>query len=421
MDKIAIPYGNQQLHTRIPDGVRHRIVLPVEAPALPDAVTGVENALDAPLGDISFDDFSQAERVVIVVSDKTRPVPNHILLPPLLTRLHTLELSAEQITFLIATGMHPPMTPDEFTKILPADIVARYPIVSHDAEDEANLVHLGTTSYDGPIKINRHYVEADVRIVTGNIEPHQLAGFSGTFKSVVIGLGCVPFINNNHGMMGEQQVRLVQYHGNPIRDEIDEAGRAVGIDLALNSLLNGRGEVVRVLAGTPERVQQRGVELSRQIHIVDVPEKADVVISSPGGYPKDINMYQAQKGLAHAATVVKPGGTVILVAECSEGSGSSHFEEWMDAASSAAEVRQRFHSEGFQVGYHKAFQITRDMATTDVILVSSLPDELVRNWFFTPAPSLEVALSMALEKHGPDPTLLTMPKAASTVVGLANE
>jgi nickel-dependent lactate racemase len=353
--------------------------------------------------------------LVIVVSDKTRPVPNDTILPPLLERLERLGVRASDITFLVATGAHEPMRPDEFGRILPSEIVERYQVVGHDATAEGDLQKVGITSRGTPLWINKRFLEAETRIVTGSIEPHQFVGFTGGAKSAVIGLAGIATIQANHSMMNHPAARLGIYDGNPVREDIDEGGKLVGIDFAVNTVLNNEGGIVRAFAGTADAVQRSGVALSSAITQVEISERADVVIASPGGYPKDINLYQAQKALAHASQIAKEGGTIIVVAECIEGAGNDLYENWMEAASGLDDIFERFQREGFILGAHKAFLWARDMAKTEVYLVSSLNPSLVRKLFLKPATSINEALDSALEGHGPAARVAVMPKAASTI------
>jgi len=367
-----------------------------------------------PVDNVDMAHWRNARRIVIVVNDKTRPVPHQHLLPPLLRCLSDLGVASEQITFLIATGTHPAMTPDEFIKILPEEIALRHAVVSHDVS-RSPMAPVGVTRRGSPVAVNQLYLDADVRIQVGNIEPHQFVGYSGTVKSVIVGLGSREFINRNHALMSEPDARMGVYEGNPPREDIDEAGDMVGLDFCLNCVMNGHGELVSAFAGSPRAVQQAGVAASRAIHVLSVPRRADIVIASAGGYPKDINIYQAQKGLHHACQAVRPGGWVILAAECREGSGSRSYEEEMAQVSSLDEVMERFRRLGFRVGYHKAFQLARDMLYAKTIWVSALPQELAARLLLPQSPSLEAALAMALRDVGAEASVYAMPKASSTV------
>jgi len=342
-------------------------------------------------------------------------VPHKYLLPPLLEQLEALGLPPDKITLLIATGTHPPMPPEEFEWVLPPEILARYPVICHNAYDQASLVHVGQTERGTPVWINRLYVEADLRIAVGNIEPHQFMGFSGGVKSAVIGLGGQETINRNHALMTDPQARLGEYDDNPARQDVEEMGRIVGIHFALNAILNERKQIVTAIAGAPEAVIRHGIPRVRELYQVSVPEPFDLVIASAGGHPKDINLYQAQKGLAHAALVTKAGGTIILTAACPEGTGSDKYEQWMEGLTSYEAVFERFRREGFRIGPHKAFQIARDAAKVRVLLVSEMEAGFVRSLLLTPVASLDRALSPALAALAPEARIGVMPLANATI------
>jgi nickel-dependent lactate racemase len=337
------------------------------------------------------------------------------LLPPLLRRLEGLGLAPADIQLIIAGGAHPPMARKEFLRVVPAETLARYPVYCHDANDVANLVQLGATSRGTPISVNRRYLETDLRLVVGNIEPHQFQGFSGGVKSAAIGLAGRETIEHNHAMMTEPRAQLGRYHDNPARQDVEEIGHAIGVQMALNAILNGHKQLVHVLAGDPQAVMEAGIPQSRSVCQVAVAAPFDLVIASPGGYPKDIDLYQSQKALAHASLVTRDGGAVILAAACPEGTGSRAYESWMVGVHSCDEVFARFEREGFQVGPHKAYQIARDAARVRVILVSEMAPELVRRLLPTPAESIGEALGLALPDLPAHARVAIMPRASSTI------
>jgi lactate racemase len=413
--EIHLPYGHSFLTASIPDHFGVDIIEAPETPPAADPAGVVRAALENLLGEVSWAEFAGARSVAIAVNDKTRPVPHHQLLPPLLERLSALGIPDSAITFYIAVGTHPPMMPDEFPSILPAEILRRYKVVSHDAEKDDLLVYLGETSRGTPVWTNKNYVQSDLKLVIGNIEPHQFVGFSGGVKSAAVGLSALETINRNHTLMTHPAAQLGEYDTNPARQDIEEIGQKIGVHLALNAVLNQNRQIVHVLAGEPQAVVRRGVALSRQVCQVAVRQKYSLVISSPGGHPKDINVYQSQKGLAHAALITRPGGTVILAAACPEGSGSTHYEEWMPGKHSYAEVLQRFSAEGFRIGPHKAFQIARDASHVRLLFCSEMDEALALRLLLNPAPDLQSAVDLALADLQPGERIGILPHASSTI------
>ena len=313
------------------------------------------------------------------------------------------------------------MLPKEFPAVLPLSVIQRYPVICHNGEDQASLVYRGETARATPVWINRHYAQADLRLVIGNIEPHQFEGFSGGVKSAAIGLAGSETINRNHALMMDPNARLGEYAANPARQDVEEIGRRIGVHLALNAVLNEQKEIVHVLAGDPAAVMQTGISLARQICQVQVDGPYDLIIASPGGHPKDINLYQAQKGLGHASLILRVGGEMILVAACPEGIGSRSYERWMDGVTSYVEVFEKFKREGFRIGPHKAYQIARDSSRAHVQLVSQMPPETVKKLLLTPAATLEEALTLALARLPADARVGVLTLANATIPVLSTQ
>jgi nickel-dependent lactate racemase len=364
---------------------------------------------------VSLAGFRNARSAAIAINDKTRPVPHRHLLPPLLQRLESIGLAPEAIRLIIATGAHAPMLLEEFRHVVPEQILARYPVLCHDADDGRNLLYSGTTSRGTPVWINRQFAAADLRIVVGNIEPHQFQGFSGGAKSAAIGLAGRETVDRNHAMMLDPRARLGRYADNPTRQDVEEIGQRIGVHFALNAVLNGHKEIVHAIAGEPEAVMEAGIPLSREVCQVAVDAPFDLVVASAGGHPKDINLYQAQKALLHAGQVVRDGGTVVLAAGCPEGVGSQSYEEWMEGVNSHQDVFARFEREPFHVGPHKAFLMSRDAARLRVFLVSAMPPDYVHRFLLTPAASIEEALDVALADLPAGARVGIMPRASSTI------
>ncbi|MGD8997539.1 MAG: nickel-dependent lactate racemase [Anaerolineae bacterium] len=415
MSQFCLPYGKGELSFCLPDHLDAEVIVPQHAPPGPDPLGIVRAALDASVGEADLADFRGSGSAAIAINDKTRPVPHQYLLPPLLRRLEDLGVHPEFTQLIIATGAHPPMRPEEYRRVLPPDILARYPVYCHDADERENLLYLGTTSRGTPVWINRRFFEVDVRIVVGNIEPHQFQGYSGGVKSAAIGLAGRDTINHNHAMMTNARAQLGRYADNPARQDVEEIGRKIGVHFALNAILNGEKQIVQAIAGDPRGVMEAGITLSREIHQVAVAAPFDLVIASPGGHPKDINLYQSQKALAHASLVTRGGGTVIVAAACPEGSGCESYEAWMEGVHSYQQVFTRFEREDFRVGPHKAYQIARDAARVRVFLISVMPPDLVRALLLTPMESVQQALAVTLADMGKDVRVGIMPRASVTI------
>ncbi len=420
MTEYHIPYGKNSLSFYLPDDLQVTWIEPPQTPAHPEPLHAVRQALAAPVGALRLADFKGAHQVAIAINDKTRPVPHQHLLPPLLETLEKLGFSPQAIRLVIATGAHPVMPVEEHGKILPAEIYKRYPVICHNAREQENLVYLGQTRRSTPVWINRFYHQADLKIVVGNIEPHQFQGFSGGYKSAAIGLAGLETINSNHAMMQDPDARIGEYWNNPARQDVEEIGEILGVQFALNAILNGKKEIVAALAGDPLSVMQAGIPLSREICQVGAPAPFDLVIASPGGHPKDINIYQSQKGFAHACLVTAPGGTVILAAACGEGSGSRGYEAWMQDKKSYAQILQAFAHEGFRTGPHKGFQIARDASQVNLLWYSDLDHEFAQQLLLNPIEHFQEAISQAVQQLNPGARVGILPRASASIPYILN-
>jgi lactate racemase len=415
MADFSIPYGRTKMTVRLNGAFQTELLAPARVEPIADPTQAVRDALSSPLGGVRLADFAHARSVAIAINDKTRPVPHAILLPPLLQALEEAGIAADAITLVVATGLHAPMPDTEFPQILPSDIVARYRVVSHDATDTGNLVSLGKTRLGTDVQVNRLFAQADLRVVVGNLEPHQFMGFSGGVKTAAIGLGGRDTINQNHALMLDPHSDLARYDDNPARQDVEEAGRMIKVHFALNVVINESKQIVRVLAGEPQAVMREGMPLVLKLYQVRVAQPFDLLIASPGGHPKDINLYQAQKALGHAARVTRQGGTVILVAACPEGTGSASYEKWVTGMASHQAVLERFQREGFRIGPHKAFQIARDAAPRRVLMVTEMAPDFVRRLLLTPYANLDAALATALKGLAPTARIGIMPWANATI------
>ncbi|MFC2025916.1 nickel-dependent lactate racemase [Chloroflexota bacterium] len=415
MSNFSLPYGSGNLEFRLPNKFKSDIITPRAVPGVPDPEVAVKAALKNPLEGINLEGFQGIRSVAIAVNDKTRPVPNHYLLPPILEQLIKMGIKTNGIHIIIATGTHTPMVPEEFDLVLPEEVLSNFCVISHNCDDTELLQYLGTTTRNTPVWANRHFLNADLRIVVGAIEPHQIQGFSGGVKSAAIGLANRQTINHNHAMLFHPDARLGCFAENPARQDVEEIGRMIGVHFALNVILNSGKEIVKVLAGDPQAVMEKGIPMSCEINQIKTNAPYDLVIASPGGYPKDINLYQSQKALAHASMITRPGGTIILAAACPEGSENQTYEAWMEGLSTHEEVIHQFKKQEFVVGPHKAYLIARDARNKQVLLVSEMKPEHVERMLLTPVADLNTAVDVGVKRLNPNSRIAIMPRAVSTI------
>ncbi len=399
-----LPYGKKEVSVNIPAKYSVRILKPDNAPAVPDEINKIERAIKAPIHSKCLSEIARGgKKAVIIVNDITRPTPTDRLVPPLISELKAG--GVEDVTIVFGLGIHRKQTEEE-KRLLLKGLYGRIRSIEHDTDD---CVYLGTTSRFTPVEVFRPVVDADIVICTGSIELHYYAGYSGGAKSILPAISSKRSIDANHSLMLDP-CSCAGRLDSPVREDIEEAGSILGIDFILNVVLNEKKEIVYAVAGDYIEAHKTGAAFLDKLSRIEV-EPADIILVSPGGSPKDINIYQSHKALEHAKNAVKDGGTIILVAECGEGYGNSVFEEWLGFDRDSA--IERFKS-GFVMGGHKAALIAALAKKVDLYLVSSLPDEIVRKAYFIPA-TLEKAVDTALLKHGERAKIIMIPYGGSTL------
>ncbi len=372
----------------------------------------VRAALQSPIGAGPLSTAVRpGKKIAIVVSDISRPVPSAVLLPPVLEELQKAGCRREDITIVFALGSHRRHTPQEQRQLVGEEVFRNYRCVDSDPDD---CVRLGFTENGTPVDVTRSVAEADFRICTGNIEFHYFAGFSGGAKAIMPGVSSREAIQKNHSLMVCDAACAGRLSGNPLREDIEQAGRICGVDYIVNVVLDEHRQIVHAVAGDSVEAHRAGCRYLDRVYRVRIPKRADIVLVSQGGAPKDANLYQVQKALDNAKHAVRPGGTVILIGACPEGLGSKTFERWLleapDAPSLIARVREHF-----ELGGHKAAAIAMVLQSARIDLVSELPEALVRRIFLHPQPSAQQALDEALARYGPGASVLAMPFGGATL------
>lgn len=356
-----------------------------------------------------------AIQVAITVNDKTRPVPNDQLLLPLLQVLNGFRIPEKSIKIFIASGTHTPMRKEEYYLILPKSVYKNFQVLPHNCDDLTNLSYLGVTSRNTSVFVNKKFYESDLKIVIGDIEPHHFAGFSGGVKSAAIGLGGRTTINQNHTLLVNQNSIVGNFYTNPLRQDIEEIGKMIGIDYAINAILDEDKNILRVFCGEPSSVMEQGIVFSKNLNSTPIKDPFDLVIASAGGFPKDINFYQAQKALTHASLFCKKGGMVILVAECIEGIGSEKYLQFMNGMTSHTQVSENFSKTGFQVGPHKAFQVAKISSKVNFKLFSSIPADLLTKLLILPISDLQTELTNCIADLPEDARIAVIPYATARI------
>ncbi len=356
------------------------------------------------------------EKVVIITSDITRPMPSKIVLPVVLDRLRAAGLRMEDVTVVFALGSHRKQTEEEMRYLVGDSVYDTVRCIDSDPDD---FVHMGTTTRGTPVDIFTPVAQADRRICLGNIEFHYFAGYSGGAKAIMPGVSTRAAIQSNHSRMVEESSHAGKISGNSVREDIDEVQSFVPIDFIVNVVLDEKKRIIKCVSGHWKNAHRAGCRFLDTLYKVEIAEKADIVLVSPGGYPKDINLYQAQKALDNAKHAVADGGIIILVASCKEGLGEGVFERWM-TQSESTEFMVKEIKRNFELGGHKAAAIGMVMQKSDVYLVSDLEDDFVRGIFFKPYPTLQDAVIHAFAKKGLDAKVIIMPFGGSTLPAAAD-
>jgi len=386
--KIDLPYGHETVAIEVPSEKLVGTFLPRALSPVSDPAVALREALASPVSSSQLRDLAAgAKSVAIGIEDATRPVPNALLVDAVMVELEAGGISPKQVKVIVATGLHRPMTDKEL-----ADALGRWFGVveheNHDANDPHGLAPIGTTSLGTEISVNRSFMEADFRITTGDVEYHQFCGYGGGAKCVYPGLADAAAIRTNHSRMDLPGTGPGRIDGNPVREEINEVGRMAKIGFNVSVAMDESHRIVAVRAGDPDQSFRQACQFVDEMYVVEVPRRADLVIASPGGHPKDIELYQSQKAIEEETQVVEPGGNVLIVARCDEGSGSRLFEEWMDADYSPEDIIRRIQDE-FVMGGHKAYQIAREIQRAKVYLYSEIPPGRIRSWMMNPVKSTD--------------------------------
>ncbi len=411
--ELKLPYGDGYLPVAVPTERLLGVVLP-KAAANGDRAEQdvVRQALARPLGTPALRTLVRpGQQVAIVVSDGTRPCPTDRLLPPVLEELAAAGVPDADVTVVVALGLHRAQTPAELAALVGPEVQARVQVVNHDVED---VVLLGRTARGTPVELFRPLVEADVRICLGNLEFHYFAGFSGGAKAVLPGCASPSTIAANHGLMTRPGAATGCSAGNPVREDLEEGAAMLGVDFILNAIVDDRHRMVAAFAGHVRDAHRKGCEQVAERGAVPIARCADIVLVSAGGYPLDVNMYQAQKALDNAVHAVREGGVIVWVAECREGLGGDTFASWLQEADSANEVLARIERE-FILGGHKAAAIAAVLKKARVHLVSSLSAEAIGRVGLVPFDDLDQAVAAAREVVGPEARIWVMPYGDSVL------
>jgi len=401
--RIQLDYGEHGLCVTLPDNLDIEVIQAPLRLGLLDDQGAIIEALRKPIG---------------LPSDMTRPMPNSRVLPLLLEEVSHVDRS--QIVLINALGTHQPMTEEELEGMLGREVTRNYRVLQHDPRDKSKLVYLGKSSLGNPIWINTNYMKASVKILTGLIEPHDFAGFSGGPKAVLPGIAGEETILGNHeaSMVGHPKASWGITTGNPVWEEMLEVATRTKPTFLLNICLNSVKEIMRVFGGDVEKAHSAGVEFMKKTAMVQVKNMYDIVIASSAGYPSDLNLYQSVKGMSAAAQIVKKGGSIILAAECRDGIPDyGDFGRILKMAHSPQALLQIINQDDFQIRDQWSAQVQAlAQLKADIYIRSTyLTDEQIRSALLKPCQSIEETLEHLLAVYSQAARIAVLPEGPHTI------
>jgi lactate racemase len=415
--KVSLAYGQGHLPVELPDGLT-TIIEPTHTSGLADERGAVLAALEKPIAARPLREWVQpGSRVCIVFTDITRATPNERLIPWLLDYL--AGVPRENITLLNGVGTHRPNSRAEFEQMLTPAVVQNFQVVNHEAEDPGALVEVGTTRDGTPALLSRRFVEADVRIVTGFIEPHFFAGFSGGPKGIMPGIAGLKTVMSNHGAenLSDPKATFGVTEGNPIWEEMRDIALRAGPSFLLNVALNERRQITGVFAGDLVAAHRAGCGFVKRSAMQACAAPFDMVVTTNSGYPLDQNLYQGVKGMSAGALVLKPGGTLILACECREGvPANGSYDRLLRSAASPAELLTLLAAPGFSQPEQWQVQIQALIQRqARVLLCSSLSDDIVHAAHLTPCRDISAMVRRLVAEHTNGARIAVLPQGPLTI------
>jgi lactate racemase len=413
--RLHLEYGRTGLDVELPDQNVVECLQYKPLDPLPHPETAVRDCLVHPIGAPPLMELARGRRsACVAICDVTRPVPNAVLLPPILETLESAGIPRSEITILVATGMHRPNLGDELRGMVGPWVADNYRIENHHGTERGEHTFLGETARGVPVWIDSRYVQADLKITTGLIEPHFMAGFSGGRKLICPGIAALETVQQWHGpdFLEHANARCGCVEGNPVHEESTAIARMAGCDFIVNVVIDAKRQILHVVAGDMEAAFDEGVRYARLPVTATVPEPVDIVVTTSAGHPLDATYYQSIKGMVGAMAIVKPGGTIILAASLSEGIGSPEFRGLFDTYPTIDGFMEcLLGKQSFVMDQWQLEELAKVLRHAKVKVVSDgLPAETLRRHFVEPAESVESAVADALLEYGPNATIAVIPK-----------
>ncbi|MFW9771555.1 MAG: nickel-dependent lactate racemase [Promethearchaeota archaeon] len=429
MNQIQFDYGTKGLEIHLHLDWNTTIIRAKKQEIFKNPLELIKDWINNPIGTMPLREIlkqkKKIKQVCIVVSDATRPVPSQIILKAIIAELNEYGITDDKILILIATGLHRTSYENEIDRILGDNLKKRVRYVDHNAKDKKILIFLGQTKDDTPIFINKRYLDSDLKILTGYVEPHFFFGFSGGKKSIVPGIAGIETIQANHSPnnIDSQYARFGIYKDNPMAKNSTEIAHLAGVDFMVNVCINENHEITQVAAGDLEEVHKRLVNYQLNYIFEELDNPFDIVICGNGGYPLDLNLYQAVKSMAIGEIAVKEGGTIISVNECIDGIGKGHekFKELLFSNKEPSELYNEILNSDIEILDQWEIQIlARIMMKAEIYVVSTLKETELGNIGLKYAKSVESAIKSSLLKHGKNAKILILPNGPQIIPKLKN-
>lgn len=413
--QVKIDYGRDGLDVQIPDRNLEAVLTLNHARAVGDSGMAVRDALQRPVGCPPLAALARGrESACVVISDITRPVPNRVILPPLLGTLEMCGIPREKITILVATGTHRPCTAAELEEMVGPSLAAAYRIENHDARDPGTHRYLGETPRGVPMWVDTRFLDADLKISVALIEPHFMAGFSGGRKSICPGICSMETVKVWHGprFIGHELSDNGSVDGNPVHEDALYVARKAGLEFICDVTIDASRSITGVYAGNPEAAWLKGVNAVRSVAQAELEQPVDIVVTSTAGYPLDQTFYQAVKGMVGALPALKEGGTIIIASECAEGIGGEEFRRTLlEQDDLEAVVARTYDPEHFVPDQWQIHELLKAVRKAEILMFTEgISAEQLSRCFVTPIPSMEEGIRQAIEKHGFRSRIAVIPK-----------
>jgi len=406
--QVTLRYGKGSVKLQIP---RDRLLEIVKPRSPGQRGRTVREALAAPTeADTLPKLLDRKDKVGIVVSDVTRPCPTQRILPHVIRLLRDSGIHLDSVRIVFGTGTHRGHTPGERKRLLGTYATSIPQVIDHRTD---SVQYVGTTKRGTKVSVNSDILDADFVLAIGNVDVHYFAGYTGGYKAVIPGVAGRETIERNHSLMTLPKAEPGVVESNPVREDLEEAGQFAGLRYVVNVVLDEANRVAAAFAGDPIAAHRSGAKIADGFVKIPIKEPADIVVASAGGYPRDINFYQAHKAVENASHAVRTGGTIIVAAECGEGFGNPTFHSWMMNASNLDEIGSQLRKQ-FVLGAHKAFALSKIAKRAEIVLVSDKITE-ANPVLFKTFKNPQEAFDYASRSHGAGASILLMPHAMNTL------